>query len=56
MKSKLIQIPYTVAIVKPHLVLRTKEVTPQQLSNSLNSIKLEKLYDELKANHFEVFH
>jgi len=27
MKSKLIQIPYTVAIVKPHLVLKTESVS-----------------------------
>ena len=29
MKSKLIQIPYTIGIVKPHLVLREQEVSRQ---------------------------
>lgn len=27
MKSKLVQIPYTIGIVKPHLVLKDKEVS-----------------------------
>ena len=42
MKSKLIQIPYTIGIVKPHVVLR-----PTQMEN---------VYTKLKENHFDIFH
>merc|ERR1719491_2068594 len=42
MKSKLIQIPYTIGIIKPHLVLREQQ--------------METVYEKLTENHFEVFH
>lgn len=42
MKSKLIQIPYTIGIVKPHVVLR-----PSQMDD---------VYAKLKENHFDIFH
>jgi len=41
MKSKLIQIPYTIGIVKPHLVLRPD--------------KMEEVYNFLEANHLDRF-
>lgn len=42
MKSKLIPIPYTVGIVKPHLALRQD--------------KMDEVVKHLEDNHFEIFH
>jgi nucleoside diphosphate kinase len=53
MKSKLIQIPYTVAIVKPHMALQQKLVMPKAL---LTFFQVDELYEDLEKNHFEVFH
>jgi hypothetical protein len=33
MKSKLIQIPYTIGIIKPHLALKDEKVTPDPLTH-----------------------
>ena len=42
MKSKLIPIPYTVGIIKPHLALRND--------------KVDEVMKKLDENHFEIFH
>lgn len=42
MKSKLISIPYTIGIIKPHI--------------ALDEPKLNQVYDILDKHNFEVFH
>jgi len=42
MKSKLIQIPYTLAIIKPHLALQPNKVA--------------EVYKDIDENHFKVFY
>ena len=41
MKSKLIQIPYTIGIIKPHIVLQPE--------------KLAEVHQALEDNHFDIF-
>ena len=42
MKSKLISIPYTVGIIKPHI--------------ALNGEKVSEIHDLLDKHNFEIFH
>ena len=42
MKSKLIQIPYTVGVIKPHLAMRED--------------KVDQIYKTIEDSNFEVFH
>ena len=56
MKSKLISIPYTVGLIKPHIALREDKVSTTHFLHQLFYVQLDEIYKKLDQHNFEVFH